>query len=194
MKKVLIAIAGSCVLFSCNKVEEKINETVTKTTESVTRRATEAGEKIVRETVTESINSVLGSEDVPLSQVFKNTDNINVSELKGKKIKFPNGSQAFVFKYKAPKSSVLPFFETQPTTDESKSEKTARKIDGQSIIDKISFLEKFVPADVIDPKFLDDLKNDKSIEYYKIKRFPNTSTIIINPKDNTVLQYVEVEK
>ena len=40
----------------------------------------------------------------------------------------------------------------------------------------------------------DDIKNDKNIEYYKVKRFPNASTIIYNPKTEMVYQFVEVKK
>lgn len=82
----------------------------------------------------------------------------------------------------------------QSTTDESKSKKEFEKIDGATIVEKLSFFEKFLPANSIDMSFLDDIKNDKNIEYYKIKRFPNSSTVIYNPKNEMIYQFVEVKK
>ena len=56
------------------------------------------------------------------------------------------------------------------------------------------FLKKFLPKNSIDTTFLNSIKSDKNIEYYKVKRFPNSSTIIYNPKNNVVYQFVEVKK
>lgn len=194
MKKLIFPVITALLLISCNKIEEKIDQTVQKTTETVKQKTQEAVEETVKNTVNESINSLTNSEDVQFNQVFPGADNTVVSEEKGKKFKFPNGSEGFIFKYKADKATLIPFLESQPTTDENKSDKTARKIDGQSIIDKMSLIEKFLPENTIDSGFLDDIKNDNSIEYYRLKRFPNSSTIIYNPKNQTVLQYVEVNK
>lgn len=182
------------LLTACNKIEEKIDQTVQKTTEKVQQKAQEAVEETVKKTVNESINSITNSKDVPFSQVFPNADKIVSQETKGKKFTFPNGTENYIFKYKADKTALIPFLEGQTTTDENRSDKTARKINGQSIIDKIGFIEKFLPENTIDARILEDIKNDKNIEYYKLKRFPNSSTIIYNPKDQTVLQYVEVDK
>lgn len=190
MKKIIVAIIIGFTMLSCSKVEEKINETVEQTKQKVQNEA----QKVVEKTVSESINSMTNSQDVQFQDVFKTDDANMISEAKGKKFKFPNGSEGFVFKYKAEKSLLIPFLESQKTTDESKSDQKVRKIDGQSIVDKISLVEKFLPENTFDTSFLEDMKNDKSIEYYKLKRFPNNSTIIYNPKNNTVLQYVEVEK
>ncbi|RTZ45877.1 hypothetical protein EJ377_14105 [Chryseobacterium arthrosphaerae] len=66
---------------------------------------------------------------------------------------------------------MLPFLEGQPTSDENKSDKKARKIDGQSIVDKLSFVSKFLPDNTFDTSLLEDIKNDKNIEYYKLKDF-----------------------
>ncbi|MCE3076532.1 hypothetical protein [Chryseobacterium gwangjuense] len=194
MKKLILPVITAFLLVSCNKIEEKIDQTVQKTTETVQQKAQEAVDETVKKTVNESINSLTNSEDVQFNQVFPGSDKAMVSEEKGKKFKFPNGSEGFIFKYKADKATLIPFLESQPTTDENKSDKTARKIDGQKILDKISLVEKFLPENTIDSGFLDDIKNDTSIEYYKLKRFPNSSTIIYNPKNQTVLQYVEVNK
>lgn len=68
------------------------------------------------------------------------------------------------------------------------------KVDGTVIVEKITFFEKFLPPNSIDTSFLDDIKNDKNIEYYKVKRFPNASTIIYNPKSGMVYHFVEVKK
>lgn len=182
------------LLISCNKIEEKIDETVQKTTETVQQKAQQAVEETVKKTVSESINSLANSQDVKFNQVFPNEGKSVVSEDTGKKFKFPNGSAGYIFKYKSDIAVLLPFLEKQPSSDESKSDKTARKIDGQSIIDKISFVSKFLPENTFDTGFLEDIKSDKSIEYYKLKRFPNNSTIIYNPKNQTIIQYVEVNK
>ena len=117
-----------------------------------------------------------------------------ISDFKGKKFSFPNGSPAYVFKYKADKDLLIQYLEQQGTLDEEKSDKVAKKIDGKVFMDKLSFVEKFLPANTIDMSFLEDIKNDKSIEYYKLKRFPNSSTIIYNPKTQQVFQFVEVSK
>jgi hypothetical protein len=194
MKKYILPVIPALLLLSCNKIEEKIDQTVQKTTETVQQKAQQAVEETVKKTVSESINSLTNSQDVKFSQVFPDDGKPVVSEETGKKFKFPNGSEGYIFKYKSDIAVLLPFLEKQPSSDESKSDKTARKIDGQSIIDKISFVSKFLPENTFDTSFLEDIKNDKNIEYYKLKRFPNNSTIIYNPKNQTVIQYVEVNK
>ncbi len=194
MKKYILPVITAFLLISCNKIEEKIDETVQKTTETVQQKAQQAVEETVKKTVNESINSLTHSEDVKFNTVFPAKGPSVVSEEKGRKIKIPGRSEGYIFKYKADIAVLLPFLESQPTSDESKSEKTARKIDGQSIIDKISFLSKFLPDNTFDASILEDIKSDKNIQYYKLKRFPNSSTIIYNPKNQTIIQYVEVNK
>ncbi|MGG5208396.1 hypothetical protein ACQWU4_05560 [Chryseobacterium sp. MIQD13] len=194
MKKYILPAITALLLISCNKIEEKIDQTVQKTTETVQQKAQQAVEETVKKTVNESINSLTNSQDVKFNQVFPGEGKSVVSEDTGKKFKFPNGSEGYILKYKSDIAVLLPFLEKQPTSDENKSDKTARKIDGQSIIDKISFVSKFLPENTFDTSFLEDIKNDKNIEYYKLKRFPNNSTIIYNPKNQTVIQYVEVNK
>ena len=83
--------------------------------------------------------------------------------------------------------------ETQPTTDEVKSDKEVRKIDGQKFVDQLSFFEKCIPEGVLDTSFLKKIKTDKTLEFYKINRLPNKSTIIVNPRNNTIYQFVEVK-
>lgn len=193
MKKYILPVVTTFLLVSCNKIEEKIDQTVQETTEKVQQKAQQAVEETVKKTVNESINSITNSQDVKFNEVFPNSESL-ISEEKGKKIKLPTGTEGYVFKYKADITVLLPFLEKQATSDESKSEKTARKIDGQSIISKISLVSKFLPENTFDTSFLEDIKTDKSIQYYKLKRFPNSSTIIYNPKNKTIIQYVEVNK
>lgn len=194
MKKYILPAITTLLLVSCNKIEEKIDQTVQKTTETVQQKAQQAVEETVKNTVNESINSLTNSQDMKFNEVFPNTGNAIVSEEKGKKIKIPGRPEGYVFKYKADIAVLLPFLEGQPTADENKSDKKARKIDGQSIVDKLSFVSKFLPDNTFDTSLLEDIKNDKNIEYYKLKRFPNSSTIIYNPKNQTIIQYVEVNK
>ncbi|KAA2224335.1 hypothetical protein [Chryseobacterium sediminis] len=187
MKKYILPVVTAFLLVSCNKIEEKIDQTVQQKTQQVV-------EETVKKTVNESINSLTNSEDVKFNTVFPGTGAAIISEEKGKKIKIPGRSEGYIFKYKADIAVLLPFLEGQPTSDESKSEKKARKIDGQNIIDKISLLSKFLPDNTFDTSVLEDIKSDKNIQYYKLKRFPNSSTIIYNPKNQTIIQYVEVNK
>lgn len=193
MKKYILPVMTAFLLVSCNKIEEKIDQTVQKTTETVQQKAQEAVEETVKKTVNESINSFTNSQDVKFNEVFPNSESM-VSEDKGKKFKLPTGTEGYIFKYKADIAALIPFLEKQATSDESKSDKAARKIDGQSIISKISLISKFLPENTFDTSFLEDIKTDTSIEYYKLKRFPNSSTIIYNPKNKTIIQYVEVNK
>lgn|GEM_PF-311129 len=194
MKKYILPGMTALLLVSCNKIEEKIDQTVQKTTETVQQKAQQAVEETVKKTVSESISSLTNSQNVKFNDVFPGNGASVVSDDKGKKFKFPNGSEGYIFKYKADIAVVLPFLEGQATTDEEKSDKTARKIDGQNIVDKISFVSKFLPENTFDTSFLDNIKTDKNIRYYKLKRLPNISTIIYNPKNQTIIQYVEVNK
>ena len=194
MKIYIIAILPLMVLTSCTKVEETINEQIEKTATSVKEKAQNAVKETLNETVSNSINSLTNAENAPFKAVFPQGESTMITEFTGKKFTFPNGSPAYVFKYKADKELLIPYLEQQETTNEEKSDIVAKKVDGKSFIDKLSFIEKFLPANTIDMSFLEDLKNDKSIEYYKVKRFPNSSTIIYNPKTQQVFQFVEVSK
>lgn len=191
MKK-YIAILSVLVLASCTKVEEKINQSIDHATETVKQKAQEKVKETMDQAVNETINSVTNSQDVTFQEVFPNAQTDIVSEFKGKKMKFPNGSPAYFLKYKADKAELFQFMAAQPTTDEAKSDKEAQKIDGQKFIDQLSFFEKFIPEGVLDTNFLSELKTDKSLEFYRLKRFPNKSTIIINPKTNVIYQFLEV--
>ncbi|WP_312819151.1 hypothetical protein [Kaistella carnis] len=194
MKKYFVVMIPFSALISCSEMEEKISETIDKTTQSVKEKAQNTVKETINETVNNSINSLTNAEDTQFQEVFPTGELTLISDFKGKKFTFPNGSPAYLFKYKADKEILIPFLEQQETVNEEQSDKVARKIDGKSFIDKLSFVEKFLPANTIDTSFLEDLKNDKSIEYYKLKRFPNKSTIIYNPKTQQVFQFVEVSK
>lgn len=194
MKKYILVILPLIAMSSCSKVEETINEQIEKTTTSVKEQAQNAVKETLNETVSNSINSLTNSEDAQFKAVFPEGDASMITEFKGKKFTFPNGSPAYVFKYKADKELLIPYLEQQHTTNEEKSDLVAKKVDGKSFIEKLNFIEKFLPANTIDMSFLEDLKTDKSIEYYKVKRFPNSSTIIYNPKTQQVFQFVEVSK
>lgn len=190
MKKIIFALLPVIALNSCSKIEESINETIDKTTQSVKEQAHNA----VKETVNNSINSLAIAENAQFQEVFPNGKPQMISEFKGKKFSFPDGSPAYFFKYKADKELLIPFLEKQTTLDEGKSDQFARKIDGKSFVDKLNFIEKFLPENTIEMSFLEDIRNDKSIEYYKLKRSPNNSTIIYNPKNQQVFQFIEVTK
>ncbi len=184
----------SSLIVSCTKVEEKINEKITRTTDHMKETAQNAVKETLKETLNNSISSLTNAENAEFTEVFPTGEPTMISDFKGKKFTFPNGSPAYLFKYKADKERLLPFLESQDTSNEAKSDKTARKIDGQNFIDKLSYVEKFIPENTIDMSFLQDIKNDKNIEYYKLARLPNKSTIIYNPKNQQVFQFVEIAK
>ena len=194
MKKYILVILPLAALTSCSEIEETINQQIEKTTTSVKEQAQNAVKETLDDTISNSINSLTNAENAQFQEVFPNGEPSMISDFKGNKFSFPNGSPAYVFKYKADKDLLIPYLEQQETLDEEKSDKVAKKIDGKVFMDKLSFVEKFLPANTIDMSFLEDIKNDKSIEYYKLKRFPNSSTIIYNPKTQQVFQFVEVSK
>jgi hypothetical protein len=188
MKKYIVALLPLIALYSCSEIEEKIKQTIENTTTSVKEKA----ENTVKETVNSSFSSLTNAKDAQFKEIFSNSEAAMITEFKGKQFSFPNGAPAYLFKYKADKESLIPFLEAQQTTNEGKSDKTAKKIDGQSLIDKLSFIERLIPANTIYMSFLEDIKTDKNIQYYKLKRFPNSSTIIFNPKTQQFFHLVEV--
>ncbi len=191
MKKIFLVVVSTFAIVSCNKIEETVNQTVTIAKEKAQQKANET----IQETVNAQLNKLVNAQTVEFDSVFPNQQNLALEQVKGRKLSFPNGSPFYVFKYKtADKEALLKTLVEQATTDESKSEKQFRKVDGASILEKISFFEKFIPANTIDTSFLDDVKNDKNIEFYRITRFPNVSTVIYNPKTQMVYQFVEVKK
>lgn len=191
MKKIFLVAVSTFALVSCNKIEETVNQTVTIAKEKAQQKANET----IQETVDAQLNKLVNTQTVKFDSVFPNQQNLTLEQVKGRKLSFPNGSPFYVFKYKtADKEALLKSLVEQPTTDESKSEKQFQKVDGSSIIEKMMFFEKFLPANTIETQFFEDLKSDQNIEFYKIKRFPNVSTVIYNPKTQMVYQFVEVKK
>ena len=191
MKKILFASLLSTVALSCSKIEETVTQTVTSAKEKAQQKTNE----LVQETVNEQLTKLVNAETVTFNEVFPNTNKLALENETGKKVAFPNGTPFYVFKYKTTERDLLlKTLVEQPTTDETQSKKEFEKVDGSSIVEKITFFEKFLPANTIDLSFLRDIKSDKSIEYYKIKRFPNASTVIYNPKSGMVYQFVEVKK
>ncbi|WP_156831999.1 hypothetical protein [Kaistella palustris] len=191
MKNTILSAFVLMSVICCQKVEESITTVVTATKNKAEQKARET----VQETVNEQLGKLVNAENVEFQQLFPHDNSLQIENVVGKKVAFPNGTPFYVFKYKvADKDVLLKTLVEEPTTDEGKSNKDFQKVDGRMIIEKITFFEKFLPANSIDMSFLDDIKNDKNIEYYKIKRFPNASTVIYNPKSQMVYQFVEVKK
>lgn len=191
MKKIALGIIISATLLNCSKIEETVNQTVTSAKEKAQQKTSE----LVQETVNEQLTKLVNAETVAFTTVFPHQNNLVLENEVGKKVAFPNGTPFYVFKYKtADKDLLLNTLVSQSTTNEEQSNKDFQKVDGASIVEKVTFFEKFLPANTFDMSFLDDMKNDKSIEYYKVKRFPNASTVIYNPKTQMVYQFVEVKK
>ena len=191
MKKIALGIIISATLLNCSKIEETVNQTVTSAKEKAQQKTNE----LVQETVNEQLTKLVNAETVTFSSVFPHQNNLVLENEVGKKVAFPNGTPFYVFKYKTTdKDLLLNTLVSQSTTNEAQSNKEFQKVDGASIVEKVTFFEKFLPANTFDLSFLDDIKNDKSIEYYKVKRFPNASTVIYNPKTQMVYQFVEVKK
>lgn len=191
MKKILFVIVACSLLSSCQKIEEIFTNSV----DSAKEKAQQKANDLIQETVNEQLNKVVNSENISFDSVFPHQNSLLIENQMGKKVTFPNGTPFYIFKYKtADKDLLLKTLVDQPTTDEGQSSKDFQKIDGSAIVEKLTFFEKFLPANTIDTSFLDGIKNDKNIEYYKVKRFPNASTIIYNPKNQMVYQFVEVKK
>jgi hypothetical protein len=191
MKNKVMMVMATALLVSCQKIEESVSSVVSDTKEKVQQKAMET----VQETVAEQMGKVVNAENVRFDSIFPNQNTLVLENEIGKKVAFPNGTPFYVFKYKtADKEVLLKSLVDQPTSDEAQSTKEYSKVDGASIIEKITFFEKFLPGNTIDTSFLDDIKNDRNVEYYKVKRFPNASTVIYNPKTQMVYHFVEVKK
>lgn len=191
MKKIVLFCVVAIAITSCQKVEESVATIVSETKEKAQQKATEA----IQETVNEQVGKLVNAENIQFDEIFPHENDLVLENELGKKVAFPNGTPFYVFKYKtSDKDLLLSTLVEQSTKDEVQSKKAFEKVDGVMIIEKITFFEKFLPKNSIDLGFLDDLKNDKNIEYYKVKRFPNSSTIIYNPTTEMVYQFVEVKK
>ena len=194
MKHYSFLIVLLLTFISCQKIENEATEMLSKTKERVQKKTEEKIKKTVDQKISETLNAITKSEDLPFTSVFPDAAPELTKEVKGRKFTFPNGSPAYIYQYKADKEEIIAFLENQKTTDESRSEAEAKKIDGRIIIEKISLLEKFIPENTISTNFIDSLKTDQLLEFYKVKRYPNNSTIIYNPKTQKVYHFVEVHK
>lgn len=191
MRNSILAAIVFMGVVSCSKIEETVTQTVT----SAKEKAQQASTDIVQNTVNEQISKIVNAENVSFQTVFPHDNALVLENETGKKVAFPNGTPFYVFKYKtSDKDLLLKTLVGQATTNEAQSKPDFEKVDGSSIIEKVTFFERFLPSNTIDLSFLDDIRNDRSIEYYKVKRFPNSSTVIYNPKSGVVYQFVEVKK
>ncbi len=191
MKKLIYTLITISALASCSKIEETVTETVNTTREKAEQQASD----LLKETVSEQLDKLISADTASFKAVFPSETPLLLEAESGRKVTLPNGTPFYVFKYKtADKDLLLKTLVAQPTTDETQSSETFEKVDGSSLWEKLSFFEKFIPENTIDMSFLDEMKNDKSVEYYKIKRFPNNSTLVYNPKNNTAYHFVEVKK
>ena len=129
MKKYILVILPLAALTSCSEIEETINQQIEKTTTSVKEQAQNAVKETLDDTISNSINSLTNAEHAQFQEVFPKGEPTMISDFKGKKFSFPNGSPAYVFKYKADKDLLIPYLEQQETLDEEKSDKVAKKID-----------------------------------------------------------------
>lgn len=188
--RLLYLVMLSLSISSCNKIEEIVTSTVT----SAKKTAQDKASEVVKNEINEQLGNIANAEDISYDSVFPHNNSLKIENVTGKKLKLPNGTPLYVFKYKASdKQLLLNSLLKQPTTDETKSRKDIQKIDGAAFLEKIDFFTRFLPANTLDLSFLDRLRNNPSVEYYKIRRFPNASTVIFNTKDHEVFHFVEVK-
>lgn len=176
-------------LSSCNKIEEKID----KTTQVIQTKAEEQVQKAVQNTINKSVEQILNGEEVPFETLFPQGDSNIILDYKAKMVNLPTGDKVVIMHYRSDPSLLFPLLEQQPTTDEAKSDKNVVKIDGKSFVQKLKFIEKFLPEGTLDTAFLDDMKSEKNLEFYRLMRFPNKSTLIVDSKKQKVYQIVEIK-
>ena len=193
MKNTLLLLSLLLINFSCQKIEEKMQQTVDETTQKVKDQST----KIIREKfdqqINETIKNLTNSEDIAFSKVFINNTLPSLDSIKGKSVQLPTGSNVIVFKYKMEKKPLLEFLQKQPTTDEAKSDKIAQKINGEKIMEKLKMAEAFLPKEITDNPVFQSNKDNKSLEFYRLNRAPLQSTLIYNPKDSTFFHLVDAK-
>lgn len=190
--KIYSALIAGLILISCSKIEEKVNDTITIATQTVKEKAEATVKETISKTVNETVNSVTNSENVPFEVIFPDANPTLISNYSGRKIKLPNGSEAYILKYQSDKNTLLSDMARQSTTDEAKSDKEATKIDGKKFINQLTFLKNFLPDGVLDTESVDEITKDESVEFYQIRRYPKKSTIVINPKNKTIYHFVMV--
>lgn len=192
MKK-YIAITSILVLTltSCNKVEEKISSMSTE----LKRKSEEKIKQKITEEVNHHIDGVTNSESADFSVVFPNISKDSITLEFGRKFDLPLSKKVYVFKYKADKNVIIPVLEKQITTNESRSDSKVKKINRNEIIKYITFFEGFIPKNPNqDWSFIKEVKEDKNFEFYKVRRFPNSSTIIYNPTKKEFYHFIEIKE
>lgn len=190
MKNYIILLAVALSATGCAKIDEQIDVAVTSAKASVQQKTKD----VIQEKLENSLTSLSSAENIDFRALFPEGKDILLSDFKGKKVALPTGTPAYLFAYKADKDELLTFLELQRSTDEAHSDQKARKTDGQRLLDKLSFVEKLLPENTLDVSFLKELHDDQSIEYYKLKRLPVSSTIIYNPRTKQIYHFVEIKK
>lgn len=193
MKYKTLFLFSFLLIFSCQKAKEEFQQIVDETQQKVKDKTTEIVQEQVDKKVEEIIKSVNISEDILFSEVFPRNEMSILDSVKGKRINLPNQSTAIIFKYKAEKTKLLKFLENQPTKNEANSDKTARKIDGKSMIAKLKLAKTFLPESMQANSVLKSIETDQTLEFYRLNRLPVKSTFIYNPKDSTFFHFVELK-
>lgn len=192
MIKKLCFILTLLTLFSCQKVEDRISETFNSTKEKVKNRVLDETKTGFEEQIERTIHAITKIENAEFSEVFPQADDRNLLNFRGRKAKLPTGTLVYIFRFNTDKEAYLNLLENQPALDGKANLTKAEKIDGASIIDKIKFLEKFIPTD-INTDFIQDIKTQHNIEFYQLKRSKEKNTLIYNPKTEQFLQLIEIK-
>ncbi len=190
MKNYIILLAVALLATGCTKIDEQIDVAITSAKTSVQQKTKD----VIQEKLENSLTSLSTAENTDFRALFTDGNYILLSDFKGKRVDLPTGSPAYLFAYKANKDELLTFLERQRSTDEAHSDQKARKTDGHRLLSKLSLVEKLLPDNTLDLSFLNHLRDDESIEYYKLKRLPASSTIIYNPKTKQIYHFVEIKK
>ena len=179
------------IIISCQKAKEEFQQIADETTQKVKERSSELVKEQVDKHLSETITSMTNAEEVSFQDVFNENKITSLKTIKGKKVALPMGIFISVFKYSADKDELLRSLENQTTENEAGSDKIAKKIDGKNIIEKIKLLKNLLPENSFDTSILDEISTDRSLEFYRLNRIPNRSTLIYDPKNNTFLHIVE---
>ncbi|MFC6268032.1 hypothetical protein [Frigoriflavimonas asaccharolytica] len=193
MKNTILLLFFFLVFSSCQKIEEKISQTVDETTQKVKDKSNKIIQEKFDDKINETIKNLTNSEDIAFSKVFQNNTLQTLDSIKGKSLVLPTGSKVIIFKYKMEKKTLLEFLQSQPSTDNANSDKIAKKIDGQEILAKLKMAESFLPKELTDNPVFQSNKDNKSLEFFRLNRIPLQSTLIYNPKDSTFFHLVDAK-
>lgn len=194
MKNLIFTLIIILITFSCQKAKEELSQIADETQQKVKDKTSEIIKEEVNKKVNETINNLTNAQDVAFSEVFVNNKIAILDSVKGKSIALPTGSKAIVFKYTSSKNELIENLENQPTENESKSDKKAQKIDGKMMIEKLKLIKNFLPKNIVESSFYNELENNKTLEFYRVNKFPLQSTLIFNPKNSTFYHFVEVNE